>query len=359
MNNLKVKIAGRRVGEGEPCFIIAEAGVNHNGDVNLAKKLIDVAKDASADAVKFQSFKAENVVTKTAQKAKYQKQTTGSSESQYEMIKKLELSGADFKKLTAYAHKKSIMFLSTPFDKESVDLLDKLDVPAFKIASGEITNFPLIRHIAKKGKPVILSTGMSTLEEIKEAVQVIKSEGIKDIVLLQCVTAYPAKAEDVNLKAMETLRKSFKLPVGLSDHTTGIAVPIAAVALGAAIIEKHFTLDKNLPGPDHRASLRPRELEQMIKAIREVEKALGSGNKKPTEEEEEIKKIARRSIVARVDMPEGTIITEEMLAIKRPGTGIEPKYSDKVVGKVAKAMIKRDELIIKSKLRDQAFDKVQ
>ena len=318
----------------------------------MAKKLIDVAKGAGADAVKFQSFKAENVVTKTAQKAKYQKQTTGSSESQYEMIRKLELSDADFKKLALYAQKKGIIFLSTPFDKESVDMLDELGVPAFKIPSGEITNFPLIRHIAKKGKPVILSTGMSTLQEIDEAVQVIKSEGIKDIVLLHCVTAYPAKVEDMNLRAMQTLESAFKLPVGLSDHTIGITVPIAAVALGAVVIEKHFTLDKSMPGPDHQASLEPKELKQMIKAIREVEKSLGDGNKSPTAEEEEIKKVARRSIVARIDIPEGTIINEEMLTIKRPGTGIKPKYLDKVVGKVAKAMIKRDELIIKSKLRD-------
>jgi N-acetylneuraminate synthase/N,N'-diacetyllegionaminate synthase len=347
-----IVFANRRVGSGHPVFIIAEAGVNHNGDLNLAKKLIDAAKEAGADAVKFQSFKAENVVTKTAQKAKYQKQTTGSGESQYEMIKKLELSSADFKKLALYARKKGILFLSTPFDKESVDLLDELDVPAFKIASGEITNFPLIRHIAKKGKPVILSTGMSTLEEIDEALHVIKSVGIKDIVLLQCVTAYPAKVEDMNLRAMQTLESTFKLPVGLSDHTIGIVVPIAAVALGAVVIEKHFTLDTNLPGPDHKASLQPEELKQMIEAIREVEKAIGDGSKRPTAEEEEIKKVARRSIVARIDIPQGAVIAEEMLAIKRPGTGIEPKYLDKVVGKVAKAMIKRDELIIKSKLRD-------
>ena len=349
---ITIKIGNRLIGDGRTCFIIAEAGVNHNGDIKLAKKLIDIARDAGADAVKFQSFKAENVVTKTAQKARYQKQTTGPAESQYEMIKKLELTDADFEKLALYARKRDIMFLSTPFDKESVELLDKLGVPAFKVASGEITNFPLLRYIAKKGKPVILSTGMSTLEEIDEALQVIKNEGIRDIVLLHCVTAYPAKVEDVNLKAMETMRRTFKLPVGLSDHTIGIAVPIAAAALGAVVIEKHFTLDKNLPGPDHRASLEPKELKEMVKAIGFVEKAIGDGSKRPTEEEEDIKKVARRSIVARVDIPKETIITEEMLAIKRPGTGIEPRYLDTVVGKVAKAMIKRDELIIKSKLRD-------
>ena len=338
-----IRIADRTIGEGEPCFIIAEAGVNHNGDVNLAKKLIDVAKGAGADAVKFQSFKAENVVTKTAQKAKYQKQTTGSGESQYEMIRKLELSDADFKKLASYARKKGILFLSTPFDKESVDLLDELGVPAFKIASGEITNFPLAKYIAKKGKPVILSTGMSTLDEIGEAVRVIKSEGIMDIVLLHCVTAYPAKVEDMNLRAMHTLKSAFKLPVGLSDHTIGITVPIAAVALGAVAIEKHFTLDKNLPGPDHQASLEPRELKQMIKAIREVEKSLGNGVKSPTAEENEIKKVARRSIIAKVNIPKGTTVTEEMLEFKRPGTGIEPKHKDEIIGAIAKVDIKRDD----------------
>jgi N,N'-diacetyllegionaminate synthase len=341
----KVKIGARWIGERESCFIIAEAGVNHNGDIKLAKKLIHVAKDAGADAVKFQSFKAENVVTRKAPKAKYQEQTTGSAESQYDMIKKLELSAGNFAELARHAQKNGIIFLSTPFDNESVDLLDGLGVPAFKIASGEITNSPLIRYIAKKGKPVILSTGMSTLGEIKEALQVIQSEGIKNIVLLHCITAYPAKVEDVNLKAMETLRCEFKLPVGLSDHTLGIAIPIAAVALGACVIEKHFTLDKSLPGPDHEASLEPEELKQMIKAIREVEKAMGDGNKMPTEEEKQIQKVARRSIVARVSIPKGTIITEAMLDIKRPGTGIEPKNMHMVIDRKARRFIEQDKVI--------------
>lgn len=340
-----IEVAGRKIGPGYPCFIIAEAGVNHNGKLNMAKELVVAAAQAGADAVKFQSFKAENVVTRKAPKAKYQKQTTGSAESQYEMIKKLELSAGHFAELAHHAQKKGIIFLSTPFDNKSVDLLDGLGVPVFKIASGEITNFSLIRYIAKKGKPVILSTGMSTLGEINEALQVIQSEGIKDIILLHCVTAYPAKVKDVNLKAMETLRREFKLPVGLSDHTLGITIPIAAVALGACVIEKHFTLDKSLSGPDHQASLEPQELKQMIKAIREVEKAMGDGNKMPTEEEKQIQKVARRSIVAGVDIPEGTIITEAMLAIKRPGTGIEPKNISSIVGKRAKRDIERDALV--------------
>ncbi|OGO58329.1 MAG: N-acetylneuraminate synthase [Chloroflexi bacterium RBG_19FT_COMBO_47_15] len=346
----RIRIGGRVVGENAPCFIIAEAGVNHNGDVNLAKRLVDVAMKAGADAVKFQSFKAENVVTRKAATAKYQAQTTGSAESQYEMIKKLELSAGNFVGLAHYAQKKGILFLSTPFDKDSVDLLDGLGVPAFKIASGEITNFPLIRYIAEKGKPVILSTGMSTLGEINEALQVIQSEGIKDIVLLHCTTAYPAKVEDVNLKAMETLRREFKVPVGLSDHTLGITIPIAAVALGACVIEKHFTLDKSLPGPDHQASLEPKELKQMNETIREVEKAMGDGNKMPTEEERQIQKAVRRSIVARVNIPKGTIITEAMLDIKRPGTGLEPKYMDKVIGAVARYRIQQDEPLTMNKL---------
>jgi N,N'-diacetyllegionaminate synthase len=347
---MKVRIANRLVGEGEPCFVIAEAGVNHNGDIRLAKKLVDVAKEAGADAVKFQTFKAESVVTRKAPKAKYQKQTTGYVESQYEMIRKVELSAGNFAEVARHAQKKRIMFLSTPFDNESVDLLDGLGVPAFKIASGEITNFPLIRYIAKKGKPVILSTGMSTLREIAEALQVIRSEGIRDIVLLHCVTAYPAKVEDVNLKAMETLRREFKLPVGLSDHTLGITIPIAAVALGACVIEKHFTLDKSLPGPDHRASLEPEELKQMIKAVREAEEAVGDGKKVPIEEEKQIQKVARRSIVARVSIPKGTIITEAMLDIKRPGTGIEPKHMSEVINAVARCRIEQDELLTMSKL---------
>ena len=286
----KIKAGDRYIGEDEPCFIIAEAGVNHNGDINLARKLIDVAVEAGADAVKFQTFKAEEVVTKGAEKADYQKKTTGLKESQFEMLKRLELTGRDFEELFAYAQRKDIIFLSSPFDKGSVDLLDRLGVPAFKVGSGEITNFPLLKHIARKKKPIILSTGMSTLGEVEEALEVIRKDGATDIILLHCVSSYPAKMEDMNLKVIETLRHAFKLPVGLSDHSIGIAIPVAAVSLGACVIEKHFTLDKNLPGPDHRASLEQDELKQMVKAIRDVEKAMGDGVKRPTKEEEENKK---------------------------------------------------------------------
>ncbi len=346
----KVTIADRFIGEGQPCFIIAEAGVNHNGDANLAKKLIDVAKEVGADAVKFQTFKAEEVMTQNAQKAEYQKETTGAEESQFDMIKKLELTERDFEDLFAYAREKGIIILSSPFDKGSVDLLDELGVPAFKVASGEITNFPLLKHIARKKKPIILSTGMSTLGEVEEALKIIREEGVEEIVLLHCVSCYPAKIGDMNLKAMETLRQAFALPVGLSDHTIGITMPIVAVALGACVIEKHFTLDKNLPGPDHRASLEPEELQQMVRAIRDVGKAMGNGIKEPTEEEEKNKKVARRSIVAKVDILEGTIITEEMLGIKRPGTGIEPKYIEEIAGATTKVDIKRNGRITWSKI---------
>lgn len=346
----KVKIEDKLVGDGEPVFIVAEAGVNHNGDVDLGKKLIDVAKDAEADAVKFQAFKAENVVTKYAEKARYQKETTGPNKSQYNMIKRLELKDEEFRELYSYAKKNNIIFLSSAFDKESVDLLDDLGVPAFKVPSGEITNFPLLRYIAEKKKPIILSTGMSTMGEIEEALEVIREKGVEDIVLLHCVTSYPAKMEDVNLRVIETLRRRFKLPVGFSDHTLGITIPIAAAALGAVLVEKHFTLDRTLPGPDHRASLEPNELKDMIRAIRDVEKALGDGIKKPTKDEERIKKVVRRSIVAKMEIPKGTVITEDMLDLKRPGVGIEPKYLNEIIGKRAKKDIKPDELITFDKL---------
>jgi N,N'-diacetyllegionaminate synthase len=348
---IKIKIADKLIGEREPCFIIAEAGVNHNGDIGLARKLIDVAEEAGADAVKFQIFQAEGLVTTRAEKAPYQKETTGTHESQFEMLKSFELSQRDFGELFDYARKKGIIFLATPFDMDSVDFLEGLRVPAFKVGSGEITNFPLLKHIARKMKPVILSTGMATLEEVKEAVDVIKEEGEEEIVLLHCVSSYPAKIEDMNLKAMETLRNTFKLPVGLSDHSPGITIPVAATALGACVIEKHFTLDKDLPGPDHRASLEPEQLKQMVAAIRDVEKAMGNGIKRPVRDEEENKKVGRRSIVAKVDIPRGTIISADMLDIKRPGIGLAPKYLEEITGKAARVSIKKDEIITMGKLK--------
>lgn len=344
-----IKIANKWIGNEKPCFVIAEAGVNHNGKFRLAKKMIDVAKKACADAVKFQIFSADRVVVKTAEKASYQKITTGEG-SQHNMLRKLELTKDEFRKLANYARAKNIIFLASAFDKESVDFLDELEVPVFKVPSGEITNSPLLRQMAKKGKPIILSTGMSTLGEIADALEVIKKGGTEEIVLLHCVSNYPSKAEEMNLRAMETLKHTFGLPVGLSDHTEGIAVPIAAAALGGVVIEKHFTLDKKLPGPDHKASLEPDELREMVEAIKKVKNALGDGTKKPTKSEEKIKKVVRRSIVARVNMPKGIVIAEDMLDLKRPGTGLEPKYLKKVVGKRVKKDIKVDELITFEKL---------
>ena len=324
-------------------FIIAEAGVNHNGSLDLAYQLVDVAKEAGADAIKFQTFKAENVVSKLADKAEYQKKTTGSDKSQLEMIKKLELSFEDFVKLKKYCDKKEIMFLSTPFDYQSIDFLYDL-VDIYKIPSGEIINYPYLKHIAAKNKPLIMSTGMSNLGEIEEAINIIRSVNSEaKISLLHCTTNYPTPYEEVNLKAIQTLAAAFKLPVGYSDHTLGIEVPIAAVARGAKIIEKHFTLDKKLPGPDHKASLEPSELKEMVKAIRNIEMALGDGIKKPNKSETEIMKVARRSLIATRDIRAGEIIKESDIAIKRPGTGILPKFKEIVIGMKLINDIRQDE----------------
>lgn len=341
----RIKIGSRWIGEGYPVFIIAEAGVNHNGSLELAKKLVDIAAEARADAVKFQTFRTENMITTGAEKAKYQRESGVDGESQFDMLKKLELSAQEFRELSDYCHKKGIMFLSSPFDMEGVDLLAELDVPVFKIASGEITNFPLLRRISEKRKPIILSTGMSLLEEVSEAVELLKQSGARDIILLHCTSEYPVKFEDVNLMAMKTMKDAFGLPVGFSDHTPGIVAPIAAAALGACVVEKHFTIDKSLPGPDHKASLNPVELRQMVEGIRNVEKALGDGKKVPREGEKEIRKVARKSIVAARQMRKGERITEETLTVKRPGTGIEPKKMGLVVGKIARRNIEKDEII--------------
>ena len=304
-------------------FIIAEAGVNHNGNMDTAIKLIDMAKKAGADAIKFQTFKSERLVTRSTPKAKYQKANTGSGESQLEMLKRLELTSDNFKRLFSYCRKKNIIFMSTPFDEKSADMLDRLGMGIFKIPSGEITNKPLIQHIAGKNKPVILSTGMSYLSEVEKAVRWIyeiwnKSGFNQQLTLLHCVSNYPAHAADVNLYAMNTLKAAFGLSVGYSDHTLGIEIPIAAVAIGAKVIEKHFTLDKNMKGPDHKASLEPDELKAMVKAIRNVEKAMGDGIKRPTEKEDETRIIARRSLVAKRDIKKGDVINSGDIIIKRP-----------------------------------------
>ncbi|OGZ22930.1 MAG: N-acetylneuraminate synthase [Candidatus Nealsonbacteria bacterium RIFCSPLOWO2_01_FULL_41_9] len=341
---MKIKIGGKLIGAGNPCFIIAEAGVNHNGKLSLAKKLIDKAKEAGVDAVKFQTFKAENIVTKEAKQAKYQTKNIGKKESQFAMLKRLELSYADFRNLKKYCARKKIIFLSTPHSsKEDVDIVAEL-CPVIKIASGDLTNLPFLKYIAKKDLPIILSTGMANLREVKEAVKTILSIN-KKIILLHCTTNYPTPVNEVNLRAMFTMGEEFNLPVGYSDHTQGMEVSLAAAAMGACVIEKHFTLNKKLPGPDHKASLGPEELKAMVRGIRNIQAALGDGTKKPTPSEMETAKVARKSIVAAKNIKKGTEIREDMLAIKRPGTGIAPKYFSKILGKKAKKDIKKDSLI--------------
>ena len=341
-----VTIAHKTVGEGSPVFIIAEAGCNHNGDSNLAKQLIDVAVEAGADAVKFQTFITDALLTQQAGKADYQKRNTGNAkESQSAMLKKLELSFDNFKTLKAYCKRKDIVFLSTPFDYRSVDFLDELEIPAFKIASGEITNLPFLSYIASKRKPVILSTGMSTLGEVEKAEAALRQTHNTKLVLLHCTSEYPAPAENVNLRAMNTLHHRFNVPVGLSDHTLGDAIALAAVALGASILEKHFTLDKSYPGPDHRASLEPHELKALVKDIRRVEKALGNGVKNPSPSEAETRLFARKSIVTATPIKKGQVLTESNLTVKRPGTGVSPLQWDQVVGRTALRDFEKDELI--------------
>lgn len=328
-------------------FIIAEAGVNHNGSIELAKKLIDVASESGADAVKFQTFKAENLVSRNAQKADYQKQTTDKTESQFDMIKKLELDLDTHKELMAYCKTKNIMFLSTPFDHNSIELLNDLGLEIFKIPSGEITNLPYLRHIGKLNKKVILSTGMADIGEIEDALDILINAGTKkeNIIVLHANTMYPTPVEDVNLKAMVTIGNTFDIAYGYSDHTLGIEVDIAAVAMGACCIEKHFTLDCTMEGPDHKASLEPDELKAMVKAIRNIELALGSSVKKPSKSEIPNMQIARKSIVAKVDIKKGEIFSADNLTIKRPGNGINPMRWYEIVGTISTKDYKEDELI--------------
>ncbi len=328
-------------------FIIAEAGVNHNGSIKLAKKLIDVASDAGADAVKFQTFKTEKLVSKNAQKADYQKETTSKKESQFDMIKKLELDIDTHNELISYCNSKNIMFLSTPFDHDSIDLLNSIGLKIFKIPSGEITNLPYLRHIGSLNKEVILSTGMADIGEIEDALDILITYGTKkeNITILHANTMYPTPMEDVNLRAMNTIGNTFDCKYGYSDHTLGIEVDIAAVAIGASIIEKHFTLDKTMEGPDHKASLEPNELVAMIKGIRNIELALGSKIKKPSKSE--VKNIVpvRKSIVAKVGIKKGEEFTYENLSIKRPSNGISPMRWDEIIGTIASKDYVEDELI--------------
>lgn len=333
------------IGHDYECFIIAEAGVNHNGSIQLAKDLIDVAAEAGADAVKFQTFKAENLVTTSAPMANYQKLNTGKKQSQFEMLQTLELDDDAHEELITYADSKKITFLSTPFSEESADLLIRHKLPLFKIPSGEITNIPFLRYLARTGKPLILSTGMSTLGEVEKAVQIFEEENNQDYALLHCTSNYPAPFESVNLKAMNTLRQAFRCPVGYSDHTVGIEVSIAAAALGASIIEKHFTLDKQLPGPDHKASLEPKQLRDMVSSIRNIAQAMGSGIKRPTANEMQTAAVARKSIVAAQDIPLGAIIGPGDLRMLRPGTGLHADFIPLVIGKKAQQLIPAGQLI--------------
>ncbi|MBR4462211.1 MAG: N-acetylneuraminate synthase [Erysipelotrichaceae bacterium] len=333
-------------------LIIAEAGVNHNGSFELAKQLVDKAAEAGADIVKFQTCKAENVISRYADKAEYQKKTTGEADTQLDMVRKLMLTYEQYGQLKDYCEKKGIRFLSTAFDLPSVDYLHSIGMGLWKIPSGEITNLPLLIKIAQLHEPIIMSTGMSTLEEVGNAVNVLKENGATDITLLHCTTEYPAPYEDVNLKAMDTMKEAFGLPVGYSDHTKGIEIPIAAVARGACVIEKHFTLDRNMEGPDHKASLEPQELAEMVRTIRNVEQAIGDGVKKVSASELKNQDIARKSIIASKAIKAGEVFTEENITTKRPGNGIDPMRWFELLGKTAKHDYEEDYLIEKDELDD-------
>ncbi|NCJ07070.1 N-acetylneuraminate synthase [Synechococcales cyanobacterium C] len=328
-------------------LVIAEAGVNHNGDMAIAKALIDVAADAGVDLVKFQTFKADRLVTTQAKKAEYQNRMTAADESQHAMIRRLELTREMHDVLIAYCQERGIGFFSTGFDPESVDLLVELGLDRFKIPSGEITNLPYLRHVGRYGKLIILSTGMATLGEIEAALEILEQAGTArdQITVLHCNTEYPTPIKDVNLRAMVTIREALGVTVGYSDHTLGIEVSIAAVALGATVIEKHFTLDRNLPGPDHRASLEPEELKAMVRAIRNIEEALGDGRKRPSQSEVKNKPVARKSIVAACAIKAGEALTPSNIVIKRPGTGISPMRWDEIVGRKVTRGFETDELI--------------
>lgn len=327
-------------------FIIAEAGVNHNGSLDNAKRMVECAAEAGADAIKFQTFKAETLVCKNAQKAEYQKEATGNEESQFEMLKKLELTEEEYEELKRYCGEKHIMFLSTPFDLDSLRYLNEIGIEIIKIPSGEITNYPYLREIGKLRKPIIMSTGMSTMAEVEEAVEVLQMNGARDITLLHCNTQYPTPYGDVNLRAMLALKDKFHTEVGYSDHTLGIEVPIAATAMGATVIEKHFTLDRGMEGPDHKASLEPDELKCMIQSIRNIERAMGTGIKEPTNSEYKNILVARKSIVARKQIQAGEIFTEENITTKRPGDGMSPMRWNEVIGKTASREYGVDEKIV-------------
>lgn len=326
-------------------FVIAEAGVNHNGELARALKLVDVAVSAGADAVKFQTFRAEKLVTAKAPKARYQKEATGAKENQQAMLRKLELSPEAHRKLAAVCRQKGILFLSTPFDEESADFLESLGMALFKVPSGELTHLAFLAHIARKKKPMIVSTGMSTLIEVSAAVETIRRSGNPPLALLHCVSDYPAAASDANLRAMKTMADEFHVPVGYSDHTLGVAIALAAGAMGAAVIEKHFTLDKNLPGPDHRMSLDPVELKALVTGLRQVASALGDGVKRPRPSEEDARAAARKSVVLARSAAAGTKLTRKFLTVKRPGTGIAPGRLNDLIGRKLKKALPADTVL--------------
>jgi len=338
----KIIIGDERVGES--VFIIAEAGVNHNGSLKRALKMVDEAARTGANAIKFQAFVTESLVSDRAPKADYQKKR-GQGKTQRDMLQRLELSPRDFAAIAERARRRGIEMLSSAFDEANADLLEDLGVPAYKMGSGELTDIPLLEHVAKKDKPVLISTGMATLEEIQEAVSAVRAQGNNQIILLHCVSSYPSRAKDSNLRAMVLLRERFGVPVGFSDHTIGVEVPLAAAALGAVVIEKHFTLSRKLAGPDQEASLEPSEFRGMVEGIRVVEEALGRPVKEPTADELKMRLVARRSLVASVNIPKGQVISRQMLAIKRPGTGILPKEIGNMIGKCATRNIRRDQVL--------------
>lgn len=344
MAKIKTREIWKKITDPKHVFIIAEAGVNHNGDFSLAKKLVDAAKRAGADAVKFQSFRSEDLVTMNAEMAHYQKLNLKSGRRMFEMLKKIELSTKQFYSLKRYCDRKRIIFLSTPHTENFVDILYPL-ISLYKVGSGDLTNIPMLEKIAKKRKPMIVGTGMSDLDEIREAVSAIKRCGNNKIVLLHCTSNYPCPAEEANLNAMITIKKKFNLPVGYSDHTVGIEAAVISTALGAVVIEKHFTLSNKLRGPDHQASLNPAELAQMIRSIRLTEAMLGNAEKQATKNEAINGRVGRKSIVAAVAIPKGAIINKMMLAIKRPGTGIKPKFLPEICGQRAKKNIKQDTIV--------------
>ncbi|WP_280174036.1 N-acetylneuraminate synthase [Gracilibacillus kekensis] len=337
-----IKIGEKVIHSSSPTYIIAEVGVNHNGDMNIAKKMIDVAVESGADAVKFQTFKAKSLVSSSANLAEYQKKNMGEHESQYNMLKKLELTEQDFIILKEYCEDKGIEFLSTPFDIDSALFLERIGVHAFKVGSGDLTNHPFLKGLANLNIPIILSSGMANLGEIEEALNILKDS---EVLLLHCTSDYPAPYEDVNLKVINTMKHSFGNIVGYSDHTDGSEISIGAVALGAKLIEKHFTLDRNMEGPDHKASITPKEFKEMVNSIRNLEKALGDGIKRCMPSEADTKEVARKSIVAKSAITKGTILNEDILTVKRPGNGIEPKFFELIQGKEIKKDVQADQVI--------------